>query len=79
MLAHPVPLGAPGSNPDRWSVGGHRCGAVQRLGGPHVISGGWWQREVHREYWFAETRRGELPWIYFDRRRRRWFLQGTIE
>ena len=26
-----------------------------------------------------ETRRGDLLWLYYDRVRRRWFLQGTIE
>lgn len=35
--------------------------------------------EVHREYAFVETRRGDLLWIYHDRRRRRWFEEGRIE
>jgi len=34
---------------------------------------------VHREYYFAETRRGNLLWVYHDRLRRRWFLHGVVE
>jgi protein ImuB len=34
---------------------------------------------VHREYHFAEMKRGECLWIYYDRRRRRWFVQGQVE
>jgi protein ImuB len=57
-------------------------GAVVRVHGPFVVSGGWWaagQSEVCREYHFAETRRGECLWIYFDRARRRWFQHGAVE
>ena len=56
-----------------------KYGAVEKLSGPYIFSGGWWNREIHREYYFAETRRGDLLWIYYDRVRRRWFLQGYIE
>ena len=28
---------------------------------------------------FAETQRGELLWVYYDRQRRRWFLQGVVD
>lgn len=45
-----------------------------RFFGPHIISGGWWAREVHREYYFVETGR-DLLWVYYDRIRKRWFLQ----
>ena len=52
---------------------------VEKLHGPYVVSGGWWMRELHRDYYFAETRRGDLLWVYYDRHRRRWFLHGKIE
>ncbi len=52
---------------------------VQELRGPHLVSGGWWQREQHREYWFAQTREGDVLWIYYDRQRRQWFLEGVVE
>jgi len=64
--------------PEGWMLGKHEHGAVERLHGPFVVSGGWWAREVHREYHFAETQRGQLLWIYNDRKRRRWLLQGEV-
>ncbi len=54
-------------------------GHVENLIGPHILSGGWWHREVHRAYHFAETDRGEILWLYYDRVRRRWFLHGRVE
>ena len=42
--------------------------AARVLAGPFFVSGGWWEREVSREYHFAEGRAGELLWIYYDRR-----------
>lgn len=47
--------------------------------GPYVVSGGWWHREVHREYYFIQSEQGDLLWVYYDRVRQRWFLQGKIE
>lgn len=56
------------------------------LHGPYIVSGGWWGRETQRDYYFAETRRGELLWVYHDPRgrpaRKResdWFIHGTVE
>jgi len=54
-------------------------GRVEHMSGPFVVSGGWWNREIHREYHYASTDNGEILWVYFDRRRRRWFLTGRIE
>ncbi|HWO40204.1 MAG TPA: DNA polymerase Y family protein [Candidatus Eisenbacteria bacterium] len=64
---------------DGWLLLGPKYGSVDKLIGPYVVSGGWWNREIRRDYYFAETRRGDLLWIYYDRVRRRWFLQGMIE
>ncbi len=49
------------------------------LAGPFVLAGGWWGREVCREYYFAEGQGGELLWVYYDRQRRRWFRHGQVE
>jgi protein ImuB len=38
-----------------------------------------WRTEVQREYAFAEAKRGECLWLYYDRQRRRWFIQGAVE
>ncbi len=68
---------------DCWisSATGH--GRIESMIGPFIVSGGWWlhqvHHEVHREYHYAGTESGELLWVYYDRRRRRWFLQGRVE
>lgn len=54
-------------------------GPIEDLIGPHVVSGGWWLREVARAYYYALTRSGRWLWIYHDRRRQRWFMQGEVE
>jgi protein ImuB len=54
-------------------------GRIVRFVGPYLVSGGWWRTPIHREYHFIETARGDLLWAYYDRRRRRWFLQGAVE
>lgn len=51
--------------------------AAQR---PYLISGGWWQpEEVEREYYYVETARGELLWVFYDRVRGGWFVHGRVE
>jgi protein ImuB len=81
ILAKPVPL--PSGPHGALSLGARNPSTshewVERLSGPYVVSGGWWHREIHRDYYFAETRRGDILWIYYDRIRRRWFLQGRVE
>lgn len=64
---------------DGWLIRGFDHGAVTQMTGPYVIAGGWWGRSVHREYHFAKTRRGDILWVFYDRRRRRWFHQGRVE
>jgi protein ImuB len=52
---------------------------IEETIGPYVVSGGWWAREIHREYYFVRTESGRWLWIYYDRRRQCWFLQGEVE
>ena len=52
--------------------------------GPYVVSGGWWggppQRGgAHRDYYFVRTQAGDIWWVYYDRRRNGFFLQGSVE
>lgn len=54
-------------------------GRVEAMAGPYIVSGGWWNREVHREYHYASTESGEILWVYYDRQRRRWFMAGKVE
>jgi protein ImuB len=81
IMAKPVLLsgGPQPAHEDAWLVLHSKYGSIDKLTGPYVFAGGWWNREIQREYYFAETRRGDLLWLYFDRVRRRWFLQGWVE
>ena len=65
--------------PDGWLVRGPEAGPVTQSFGPHVVDGGWWATPIEREYHFLETAHGHLYWTFYDRRRRRWFLQGEVE
>jgi protein ImuB len=69
---------------DGWLLSGLEHGAVVRILGPYIVSGGWWAQPgasggAHREYHYAELRRGDCLWVYYDRNRRRWFWQGAVE
>ncbi len=70
---------------DGWLLSGLEHGAVVRIVGPYIVSGGWWAHaastpgETHREYHFAELKRGDTLWVYYDRPRRRWFWHGAVE
>jgi protein ImuB len=81
IVAKPILLpGTPAhTHEDGWLLLGPKYGSVDKLTGPYVFAGGWWHREIQREYYYAETRRGDLLWLYYDRVRRRWFLQGAVE
>ena len=81
ILAKPalLPAAPRRTHEDGWLMLGHQYGSVDKLTGPYVFSGGWWNREIQRDYYFAETRRGAIAWVYYDRVRRRWFLQGWVE
>ncbi|MFQ5789162.1 MAG: DNA polymerase Y family protein [Acidobacteriota bacterium] len=65
--------------PDGWLLRGLEHGPVQDFIGPYILSGAWWAGGVHREYYFVKMKRGDLFWVYYDRRRRRWFLEGNVE
>ena len=45
----------------------------------YLISGGWWNREIRRDYRFVNTNRGEVLWVYYDQQGRRWYSQGRVE
>jgi protein ImuB len=81
LYAPPLPLPhRPRREPDGWLLRGLEHGRVTRFIGPYLLSGGWWKGEgAQREYSFAEMQSGELLWIYYDARRRRWLLEGRVE
>lgn len=76
ILDKPEPLPfPPASGLEGWQL---RSGTVGRSNGPYRLTGGWWRAEIQRDYYFVETNHGELLWVYYDRVRQRWFLQGEI-
>jgi protein ImuB len=81
IAAKPVRLASEPSrsHEDGWLILGPKHGSIDKLTGPYVFSGGWWNREIQRDYYYAETRHGDLLWLYYDRVRRRWFWQGAVE
>lgn len=81
LYTPPLPLPhRPRREPDGWLLRGLEHGRVTRFIGPYLVSGGWWKGDgVQREYSFAEMESGELLWIYYDVRRRQWFLEGRVE
>ena len=81
IMAKPVslPSSPRRTHEDGWLILGPKYGTVDKLIGPYVFSGGWWNKEIQRDYYFAETRRGAIAWVYYDRVRCRWFLQGFVE
>ncbi len=69
----------PRHEPDGWLVAGSADGPVEEVIGPHIVSGGWWMREVVRSYYYLRTRSGRWLWVYHDEKRRRWYLHGEVE
>ena len=81
VFAHPqlLPAQIRLGRDDGWLLSSLEHGSVVRIHGPYVVSGGWWMQAVHREYHFAELRRGDCLWVYYDRNRRHWFWHGAVE
>jgi protein ImuB len=64
---------------DGWLISGPSHGAVMHEAGPFLLSGGWWVREVQRDYRFVLTQRGDLLWVYYDRKRHRLCLHAEVQ
>ena len=81
VLSRPLllPPQSPSVRDDGWVLSGLAHGTVTNILGPYILSGGWWSSEIQREYHFAETRRGDCLWLYYDRPRRRWYQHGAVE
>lgn len=80
LLPRPLPLpDPPRHEPEAWPNLDPRQGAMVRMHGPFRISGGWWVKTVERDYYYVETQRGDVLWVFYDRPRRRWFLHGFVD
>ncbi len=77
LLPQPQPLGMlPLHEPEAW-LGEY--GAVRAAHGPFRVANGWWQQRVERDYFFLETDRGAILWVFHDRGTRRWYLHGRVD
>lgn len=81
----PLPLPGPGG-PEAardWLRRALERGSVRGCAGPYRVSGGWWRRlsgrPITRDYYFVRLERGEVCWVFFDRERDSWFLEGRVE
>ncbi|MEM9075090.1 MAG: hypothetical protein AAGE52_41720, partial [Myxococcota bacterium] len=75
------------------AVGSDSAGApclsspLKTMRGPHRVSGGWWGKldaagqsvATARDYYYAEVEDGTIYWMFFDRRRECWFIQGRVD
>lgn len=79
VLGRPRSLPSSGRDEtDGWMLAGIEHGAVERLSGPYRLWGGWWRKEIERDYHFAEMHSGACLWVFYDRRRRHWFVHGHV-
>jgi protein ImuB len=79
LYTTPVPLPPRERHePDGWLLRGLAQGPVVKVNGPYAISGWWWKQSIEREYHFAETKNGEQLWVFYDRAKSRWYLQGQM-
>lgn len=80
IYAQPELLEPKPRNPrnDGWLIRGEKSGAVTRILGPYILSGGWWHVAIKRSYHFVETANQDLLWVYYDHGRRNWYLHGTF-
>jgi protein ImuB len=79
---YPTPVPLPPSErhePDGWLLRGLEQGPVVKVQGPYLVSGLWWKQPTFREYHYAETKTGENLWVFYDRGKNRWYLQGEVE
>lgn len=71
------------NDPETWLLRAAERGPVRNFAGPYRVSGGWWRRlsgrPLARDYYFVRLQRGEVCWIFYDRERRSWFLEGRVE
>lgn len=54
-------------------------GEQYALTGPYRVSGGWWVKDVSRDYYYARSMHGDLWWVFYDNQRASWFLQATVD
>jgi protein ImuB len=73
LLAQPQPLPEISERPH------YRDQALTMIAGPEIIETGWWNGDIKRDYFIAQSPQSSLYWIYRDRRPPYpWFLHGIF-
>lgn len=49
---------------------------LELIYGPERIEDGWWERSTSRDYFVARNSQGQRFWVFHERRKQRWFMQG---
>lgn len=55
------------------------AGMTWQLTGPYRITGGWWVRDVARDYYYARSPQGALEWWFYDEPRKSWFVHAVVD
>lgn len=50
----------------------------ERLQAPSLLLARWWEDEIDRVYHFVPVSDDRILWVFRDRRREQWFLQGSL-
>ncbi|WP_439107974.1 Y-family DNA polymerase [Congregibacter sp.] len=49
---------------------------LELIYGPERIEDGWWECGTSRDYFVARNAQGQRFWVFHERRKQRWFMQG---
>ncbi|MET0287390.1 MAG: DNA polymerase Y family protein [Polyangiales bacterium] len=80
VLLKPEPLaGSFEVDPATGALALVHAGERLSLRGPYRVSGGWWVREVSRDYYYARTPSDQWLWVFFDVPRNAWFLHALVD
>jgi protein ImuB len=80
VLPKPEPLaGSFEIDPTTGDLSLLHAGERLQLTGPYRVSGGWWVREVARDYYYARKAADRLLWVFFDVPRNAWFLHAVVD
>ncbi|HEY6877643.1 MAG TPA: hypothetical protein VI299_06465, partial [Polyangiales bacterium] len=80
VLLKPEPLaGSFEIDPASGALSLVHAGERLSLRGPYRVNGGWWVREVSRDYYYARTPAERWLWVFFDVPRNAWFLHALVD
>lgn len=80
LLPKPEPVvGSTRRNPKTGALSLVHRGEALSLTGPYRVSGGWWAKEVARDYYYARAASGAMWWMFYDAQRAGWFVHAKVD